>query len=231
MLRHEIQNDDLFFDVLKTFQTSYGGGTATGENFKDTVEDITGMDFGQFFEQWYYGQGYPIYNFKFWTDDQNKFYLSSIQSTSSSQTTLFDMLLDFRLRFTDGSDTNVSFRQTENINVFSMNFEKRVTHVVVDPEHWTLEKVESLSGIGEIEMSPLYFIMGPNPVYNKLNIYFFISDSVSRNIRISNLAGQIIFEGETTNNIFEFNTTKLRSGVYFVSVSKDNNTITKKFLK
>lgn len=231
MLRHEIQNDDLFFDVLKSFQTNYGGGTATGENFKETAEEVTGMDFDQFFEQWYYGQGYPVYNFKYWTDDQNTFYLSSLQSTSSSQTILFDMLLDFRLRFADGSDTMVSFRQTENLNVFSMNFEQRVTHVEPDPDQWTLEEVESLSGIGEVEMSPLYFIMGPNPVYNKLNIYFFISDSVSRNIRITNLAGQIVFEGETTTNIFEFNTTKLRSGVYFVSVSKDNNTVTKKFIK
>lgn len=231
MLRHEIQNDELFFDVLKSFQMNFGGSTATGENFKETAEEITGMIFDQFFSQWYYGQGFPIYNLKYWTDEQNTFYLSSMQTTSSLHTTLFDMLLDFRLRFADGSDTLVRFRQTENLNVFSMGFDQKVTHVEVDPDQWTMEEVVSISSIGKIEMSPLYFIIGPNPVREKLNVYFLNKDSESRKIRISNLAGQQIFSGETTDDLFEFSTSNLRSGVYFVSVSSGNNTITKKFIK
>ncbi len=40
MLRHEIQNDDLFFEVLETFQTDFTSGTATGEDFKNTAEHV-----------------------------------------------------------------------------------------------------------------------------------------------------------------------------------------------
>tara|TARA_B100001971_G_C18255534_1_gene581765 strand:- start:2416 stop:3624 length:1209 start_codon:yes stop_codon:yes gene_type:complete len=230
MLRHEIQNDELFFDVLKTFQINFGGGTATGENFKETAEEITGIDFDQFFDQWYYGQGYPIYNFKYWTDDQHIFYLSSSQSTSSMHTTLYDMLLDFRLHFADGSDTLVQFRQTDNLNVFSMECDQKVTFVEADPEQWTLEEVANISSIGELEMNLPNFIIGPNPVVDKLHVYFLNTDSISRKIRIINLAGQQIFLGETTDNIFKFNTANLGSGVYFVSVSHGKKTITKKFI-
>ena len=231
MLRHEIQNDDAFFDVLKSFQTNFGGSTATGEDFKEIAEDITGMDFGQFFDQWYYGQGYPLYNFKYWTDEQNTFYLSSTQSTSSVHTTMYDMLLDFRLRFTDGTDTLVQFRQTENLNVFSMAFNKKVNHVDVDPEQWTMEEVISISLVEEVPMSPLYFTLGPNPVKSKLNVYFLNTDSIPRIIDITNIGGQQIFTAETTENCFEFNASGLRSGVYFISVSNGSNTVTKKFVK
>lgn len=231
MLRHEIQDDELFFDVLKSFQTDFGGGTATGNDFKETAEDVTDMNFDQFFDQWYYGQGYPRYNFKFWTDEQNTFYLSSTQTTTSIHTTLFDMLIDFRLTFADGTDTMVQFRQTDNLNVFSMEFNQKVTSVEVDPEQWTMEEVISISSIGEIEVSNTYFTIGPVPVENKLNVYFLNTDSVPRSITIYNLAGQQVYSTETNDIHFEFDASVLRSGVYFISVSNGSDVITKKFVK
>ena len=140
------------------------------------------------------------------------------------------MLLDFRLHFADGSDTLVQFRQTDNLNVFSMECDQKVTFVEADPEQWTLEEVANISSIGELEMNLPNFIIGPNPVVDKLHVYFLNTDSISRKIRIINLAGQQIFLGETTDNIFKFNTANLGSGVYFVSVSHGKKTITKKFI-
>ena len=231
MLRHEIQNDELFFGVLKSFQTNYSGETATGDDFKETAEEITGMDFNQFFDQWYYGQGFPKYRFKYWMDEQNMFYLSSTQTTSSTHTVLFDMLLDFRLHFIDGTDTLVQFRQTDNLNLFSMKFDQKVTHVEVDPEQWTMEEVINISNIEETELSNLYFTIGPIPVVSKLNVYFLNVDSTSRNISIFNLAGQQVYSGETNKTHFEIDTSGLQNGVYFISVSNGNDIITKKFVK
>lgn len=231
MLRHEVQNDELFFNVLQAFQTNYSGGTATGEDFKETAENITGLDFSQFFEQWYYGQGFPQYNFKYWTDDQNTFYLSSAQTTSSMHTVLFNMLLDFRLHFNDGTDTLVHFRQTDNLNVFSMGFDKKVINVEVDPEQWSLEQILNISSIEEEVLFPMYFTVGPNPVKNKLNVYFLDTDSISRSIVIYNLAGQQVFNEHTSDTYLEINTSDFRSGVYFLSVSDGNDVVTKKFIK
>jgi len=218
--------------VLKSFQTNYGGGTATGEDFKETAENITGLNFNQFFEQWYYGQGFPQYNFKYWTDDQNTFFLSSTQTTSSLHTVFYNMLLDFRLHFIDGSDTLVQFRQTDNLNVFSMEFDQRVINVEVDPEQWTLEETLNISNIEEIVLLPMYFTIGPNPVKNKLNVYFLNADSAEHNITIYNLAGQQVFFKIKTSDIhFEVNTFAFRSGVYFISVSNGNDVNNEKVCK
>ena len=56
--QHQIQNDQIFFDILKGFMNEYGGGTATGEDFKTVAEEISGIDLYTFFNQWYYGNGH-----------------------------------------------------------------------------------------------------------------------------------------------------------------------------
>ena len=231
MLRHEIQDDEMFFNVLKTFQINYGGGTATGEDFKHIAEEVTGLDFEQFFNQWYYGHGFPKYSFVYWNDDQNMFYLSSTQTASSPSPTLFNMLIDFRLSFDDGTDTLVRFIQTENLNVFSMDFDKKVVNVEVDPFHWTMEQVSGISYINETAISSIYFTVGPNPVGKKLNVYFLNPDTSTRSIIITNINGQKIYQGETTDNKFELVASSLESGIYFISVSDGSNSITKKFVK
>ena len=124
MLRHEIQNDQIFFDILKGFMNEYGGGTATGEDFKTVAEEISGIDLYTFFNQWYYGQGFPIYSYRYWQNEEKTLFISSTQTTSSGHTSLFEMLMDYRINFSDGTDTLVRLKQTDNLNVFSLNLEK-----------------------------------------------------------------------------------------------------------
>ena len=102
----------------------YGGGTATGEDFKTVAEEISGIDLYTFFNQWYYGQGFPIYSYRYWQNEEKTLFISSTQTTSSGHTSLFEMLMDYRINFSDGTDTLVRLKQTDNLNVFSLNLEK-----------------------------------------------------------------------------------------------------------
>lgn len=231
MLRHEIQNDDLFFETLQSFQTNFGGGTATGEDFKSVAEEVTGMDFEYFFDQWYYGQGFPIYSYTYWQDEDKTLFLSSTQTTSSLHTTLFDMLMDYRIQFADGTDTIVSFRQTENLNIFSLPVDKNVANIEVDPVQWTLEKVSNISSVDDHTMSSSFFTIGPNPVDNELNIYFLKPNKLNREIRISNIQGQQVYQMESENNIVQLSSVNLESGIYFISVSDGKSTFVEKFVK
>ncbi len=230
MLRHEIHNDDLFFDILRSFQQDFGGSTATGEDFRALAEEMTGMDFEQFFDQWYYGQGFPQYSFTYWVGDDNKFYISSTQTTTSLHTSLYNMLLDFRLIFADGTDTIVQFRQTDNLNVFSLPVSKNVVNVEVDPNEWTLEEVMDISITDETNSSSIFFTMGPIPTRNKLNIYFMNSDRSNKEVQIRNLQGQQLYYGETGEELLEVNTSQFRPGVYFVSVTSDGSIMSRKFV-
>lgn len=229
-LRHEIQDDDMFFDVMATFQTDFTNGTATGEDFKNTAEEVTGMDFEQFFEQWYYGQGYPTYEFKFYMTG-GTFNLTSTQSTSSSATPLFEMLMDFQLYFDDGTDSLVHFTQTDNFNHFELYTGKDVLGVIVDPEDWTMEKVSGISVTLEETEMPIYFSVGPNPVQDVMNIYFLNPSNRLREITIHDISGKMIYNNTSKQNHIGIDASSFNKGVYFVTVSDGTNQLVKRFIK
>jgi len=229
-LRHEIQNDSFFFDVMGTFQTQYTGSTATGADFRDVAEDVTGMDFHQFFDQWYYGEGYPKYNFE-WYSTENSFHLTSTQTTSSSVTPLFEMLMDFQLNFSDGTDTIIHLYQSDNLNDFDVYTGKTTESIVVDPNNWTMEKVESITVVVEEKESPVYFSIGPNPVHNHLNIFMLNPSSKNKQIDILDISGKLIYRTSTVENKKSVNASFLPAGVYLVRVNDGQNSLVKRFIK
>jgi aminopeptidase N len=229
-LRHEIQDDDLFFDCLGQYQTQYGDSTATGEDFKNVVEDVTGKDWDYYFDQWYYGEGYPIYDLEWFYDENLKeFHLASTQTTSAT-TPLFKMLLDVKLTFDDGTDSVVRFEQTQNFNFFISAQEKKVYSIEIDPDNWTMEKINSLIlDLPEIDENPAFFTMGPNPAVDYLNLYF--KDNSERIITVSDLSGRILLQKNSTNQQVSFDVSNLSKGTYLVQVMSDNNKLIKKLIK
>jgi hypothetical protein len=229
-LRHEIQDSALFFNVLGTFQTEYGGGTATGEDFKNTAEEVTGMDFNQFFDQWYYGEGYPIYDFV-WYSTNDHFYLTSTQTTSAS-TPLFDMLLDVKLVFTDYSDTIITIHQTDNINEFSVYTGKTVATIQIDPDDWTMEQVNSITvSIVEETEKPVYFTLGPVPAGDYLHVYFLNPAGNIRTIKVTDVSGKVLSETKSNDQHVRLNVSGFAKGVYLVSVDDGSDVLVKKFVR
>ena len=49
----------LFFSIIRDYLNRYKNDVATGEDFKKVLEEKTGRDFTAFFNQWFYGEGYP----------------------------------------------------------------------------------------------------------------------------------------------------------------------------
>lgn len=230
ILRHEIQDDSLFFAVMKTFQTQFSDSTATGDDFKEVAEAVTGMDFDPFFDQWYYGEGYPIYDFEWYSTDNGYFHLTSTQSTSST-TPLFQMLMDFKLIFMDGTDTIISLYQSDNLNNFDVFTGKTVASVQVDPNQWTMEHTSSLVvGVKETDKQ-VFFTIGPNPVKDYLNVYFLNPSNEMKVVTLVDISGKIMLQTNTNNQQLRLDTSLLNNGVYIVSVTDGKDVLVKRFVK
>ena len=229
ILRHEIQDDELFFDVMSTFQTDFTDSTATGEDFKNTAEDVTGMEFDQFFDQWYYGEGFPKYEIEYY-NSAGIVYITSMQTTSSS-TPLFQMLMDFTLNFDDGTDTLVSFYQNDNLNDFSFFSGKNVISIDVDPNDWTMEQVTSITVDVEETQSSIAFKLGQNQVTNDVILYFSNKDYRTKNISIMDISGKIVYTGQTVDSRFKISTSFLSEGVYIVRATDEKHSFVSRFVK
>jgi predicted metalloprotease with PDZ domain len=62
-LRNAIDNDLLFFDILKSFYQEHKYGTATTSEFISFVNEKTGKDYNAFFQQYLYHRECPNLEF------------------------------------------------------------------------------------------------------------------------------------------------------------------------
>ncbi|MDY0076365.1 MAG: M1 family aminopeptidase [Bacteroidales bacterium] len=229
VLRHEINNDELFYQVLNTYQEFFTDSTATGDDFRMIAEQVTGMDFEQFFNQWYYGQGYPRYDIEYYMFE-NTFNMYVTQTTSSI-TPLFQMTMDYKLTFSDNSDTIVRLFQGSNLEHFALELDKQVVSVQVDPDNWTFERVNSIVvGTNSELKSVNYFSAYPNPVTDVLNIVFTHEQQQSTAV-LHNSAGQVL-RNQSLNSINnQLDMSDLPKGVYFLTVSNEQHNYTRKLIK
>jgi aminopeptidase N len=229
LLRHEINNDTVFFDVMHTFQETYTDSTATGDDFKLVAEQVSGLDLEDFFNQWYYGEGYPKYDIS-WYMFENTMNMTVTQSVSSS-TPLFKMTMDYKLNFDDGTDTVVRLYQNTNIQSFAIEAPKQVVSMSVDPDNWTFERVNAITVIIEETNNPNYFSFGPNPVNDFINIYLLNPDSHQRKVQISDLSGRLLTEQTFTEANHQVDVSWLNSGAYLIHISDENQHLSKRFIK
>jgi aminopeptidase N len=67
-------------------------------DFKGVLEEKSGRDFTDFFNQWYFGQGYPKFKLT-WYQKNDTLIVNSNQTTSTPVVPLFKMSLELKLNY------------------------------------------------------------------------------------------------------------------------------------
>jgi len=229
VLRQEIQNDEHFFEILQAFQDQFKDSVATGLDFMGVANQITGLDFNYFFDQWYFGEGYPIYDV-LWNQSPDMLYINTTQTTSSPVTPLFETYVEYRLNYTDGTHEIVLLRQTANVNDFQVPIGKPVASIVVDPNNWLVKTVNSVMvGVAE-HQNPLYFSLAPNPSSDRIKL-FFDQNFNSKELQITDLGGRTIYQTKTTESIVNIDVSEFAPGVYLVTAKDEESVITQRLIR
>jgi len=224
MLRHELDNDSVFFQVLRNFQLFHGDDAASGLDFKEILEETSGRDFDWFFDQWYYGEGYPLFAFVWWqTEDSLTVY--SVQSGSSPSTPFFRAKLDFRVVFAGGRDTLLTIDQTSAVQYLQFSLDEMVENVFPDPMNWLLEKSSITKKLPED-----YVRINPNPFQDEIQLEF-QTGNTERLIMISDLQGKIYWQDTTQSSMIKIPTSRLNQGMYMISIREANDTYSAKMIK
>ena len=59
-LRHYVDDDEVWWKSIKDFNLRFRYRNASTEDFQAVLEEHTGQDWSRFFQQWVYGEGYPM---------------------------------------------------------------------------------------------------------------------------------------------------------------------------
>ncbi len=228
MIRFNFQDDELFFDVLKNFQQEFADSVASAQDFINILNETSGINFGEFFDQWYYGEGYPIYSISYNQIDE-LLELESVQTTSMPEITpFFKMKLPVKIFFNDGTHSTIILNQESNTMTFTLPIYKVIDSLQVDPERWVLKKVESIIGINENEFSDKFTII-PNPANDHVVVR---SETETINkVTLLDLYGNIVITFDRMQPIYRIDVSGLSSGLYLITVEIGENSFIRKFIK
>lgn len=235
-LRYIINNDTTFFDLLKGFQIAFANSTATGLEFKAYAEQFTGMDFTDFFNQWYFGEGYPTYSVAY--NQVNNGLLVRINQTTSrpSVTPLFTNPIDLRILRSGGlEDTIVRVNITANQTYVTITGIENFQSInAVDPINYIINRVGTIAqdnelSVHSVEQENLSALLYPNPTSGNLTITF--SGNEKRSLRVIDQKGKIVLEQEVLSADV-INLATLNAGQYLVELTDSHkNSITRKVIK
>jgi len=219
--RFLINDDEVFFGVLRAFQEEFIDRTATGEDFKNVAEAESGMDFSTFFDEWYYGEGYPTYSLEYaMVEDEIVVVLNQLVSMPGV-TEYFSNDLEIEVEGVEGYTE--TFRLSDLIEgegTFVFTFPEEVDDINIDPNNWIINQdgfvVENMELASLIEQDVEIGIY-PNPASDILNIR--LNESLQNtNYTILNDAGQIVLEGQFNSSVNSIDISELAAGVYHLSV-------------
>ena len=143
MIRNEINNDDQFFRLLRGFLALKANGVATGDDFKNYLNQNSKVNFNSFFDEWYYGEGYPIYKI-IWKYEGKKMRFIIKQNTTSKIIPYFTNTLPIKIT-TDKTEKTVRIKPKQLIDTIYIKIKKnqKIKSIELDPDNWILYGEES----------------------------------------------------------------------------------------
>ncbi len=236
MLRWTI-GDENFFQAVRNYlqDENLANGYSRTENLKSHLENSSGLDLTEFFQDWVYGEGFPSYFFEInYSEDGTNINVTQNQSHYSVDFFEMKVPLKFVNYNNTGNDTILVFENTFTEQNFEIDFITNFDDVIFDPEHKIISKYNSIEtnytkNNDLIINNKIAFF--PNPVKNELNIHFFEKRNFKK-LEIKNNISKLVKTYENINSKFlKIDLSDLKSGIYFISFINDENKITKKFIK
>lgn len=213
--------DDVFYQALREYSANYAYTYATGLDFKSSFEASTGKDFTEFFNDWYFGEGYPIYNIK-WkqnADQSISFKVSQTRSIASAPA-FFEMLLPIKVTGTSGQTALLVLDNTTNDQVFTLPLSFDVASVSFNYENQILTKNPTITNDTSFlatdvaEDTPLKLY--PNPATVQIK---FSGMTKKQSFEIYAMDGKIVKKGLYLPNE-SIDVSKLNNGDYIIVIAQ-----------
>ncbi len=225
MLRYEINDDSLFFEIIRDYIRTFANNVATGKDFKKVVEKHTGENFSWFFDQWYYGKGYPVFVTN-WRQIGDSLILTGSESSSTGDNSFFKTHMDYRIHYQDGNFDDIRVNYDEPDKVFRYSVSGEIQSVQIDVNSNVLKNsvIYKYTDLSKI------FTANPNPFKDELNLSFRNSIMI-RDIKLYGINGKIYYKQTTSNGSIAIDMSHLKPGIYLLSVIEGGVKYTEKLMK
>jgi aminopeptidase N len=236
MLLHMLRGvigDSAFFAGMKNYlsDANLAYGYACSDDFITHMEAASDTTLTEFFNDWLYGEGYPIYaincEYSIVNDDLT---VTINQSQSHSSVSYFEMPVPLEFR-NAANDTIVVFNNSFYGQQYIIDVGFIPDSVKFDPEMWLVATVDTvLLNITDYESDGTINVF-PNPVSDFLNVDFAGTNISS--VQIMDVRGMLVKSIEITSSSKSsvIDLSGVAKGVYLLKVTTEENTFLKKIVK
>ncbi|MBT8260735.1 MAG: T9SS type A sorting domain-containing protein [Bacteroidia bacterium] len=228
MLRKKL-GDTQFYQGLQDYLSDpdHAFAYAKTEEFIPIMENASGEDLTEFFNDWIYNQGYPSYTVAWNQDDPSQIRIEISQTQSHASVDYFESPVPLRIHGTGGETMDVVLDNTFNNQVFFRPISFTIDSVEFDPDRDLISKnntvVLSLNEQSLVNILKLY----PNPAQDIL--YIEKADALEiQIIEVYNILGQLEGSLNFSNTI---NIEHLTSGLHFIRFKTNEGIFHKTMLK
>jgi len=221
-LRFLTNNDSVWFNTLRGFQNFYKNSAASVVDFKNYYIAQTGINANQFFNQWFYGEGYPIFKMKY-HQVGNVCWIKSEQSvTMPTVTPVFITPVEYAIKRASLPDTIVRVIHSNPIETYSFAITGSVTTIRCDPNNWLINKAQGPIKDTTLGMSTTLvqehpemnnIIISPNPSAD----IFVVTGVTTGKMMLYSVDNKLLFESEV-NDQMKIDLSSYPNGIYFLKI-------------
>ena len=215
MLRWKL-GDVAFYEGLRNYlnDPQLRNGFARTDDLKYQLEAVGGEDLTEFFNDWFYGQGFPTYHIDV-LQRGGIVYFDIEQTTSHSSVDLFEMPIPIRL-IGETEDTIVRLENTINIERLSAIVPFEVKSVEFDPERWIISDNNTIT----FDKRRSVFEVYPNPAAEEVSINM---SQQADQIQVVNSKGQVMWKQDNPSLYSLINVRNWSAGAYHIYIRKDDD--------
>jgi aminopeptidase N len=197
MLRGILDDDALFWQLLRDYKTNFEYGNAVTPDFVASASASALQDLSWFLDPWIWGEGIPVWEYGWGAQDLGGGQWQVDVGIRQAQTTasLFDVPLDIRVH-TAGGDFDFSERISLADQTVSFVVPSPPTGVTLDPDDWVLDMAQlapTSAGFGpdvaasqELRLLP----PRPNPSSGLAEIRYYVPSAGRVAITVHDVAGR-----------------------------------------
>uniref|UniRef100_A0A7C4XMB1 Aminopeptidase N n=1 Tax=candidate division WOR-3 bacterium TaxID=2052148 RepID=A0A7C4XMB1_UNCW3 len=220
MLRY--LNPDQFFNALGVYRDSFAYGCASTEDLKGILNQVYGTDLTWFFDEWVYGQGYPVYNIYWDCVPSGSGYLLtiSIHQDQTNAPPVFHMPVEILLH-TGLTDTLIKIPITTSPTYFELSLNQDVDSIVFDPNTWILGKAFIHTGIEEQVTRNEYLKISYSNPARHFRLSYRIGQNSNVGFKIYDATGRMIEEIKVKMQKpgnYQIQIPELPAGIYFIKM-------------
>lgn len=221
MLRWKM-GDEQFFTALRNYLNGKSYDFARTDELQSYLEDVSGENLDEYFNDWFRGQGFPNYQVV-WDQKDKEVLIKLGQTSSHPSVSFYEMPVPVRLRG-EGKELMLRLDHTYSGQVFNVATDFVVEEVKFDPELWLAAKsTVKQETISSVHQDDSVFTIYPNPVNDV--IFIKMGGNQTYTWTMMDNHGKQIKTGMGQKEEEKVSTSDMANGLYYLNITQEGRVV------